>query len=150
MLVEALEDLEGEIEAGKFRVFFLDQFDDAKALLVVIEAAAGAHEAVEFGLAGMAERGVPEVVGQGDGLREVLIEGEGAGDGAGDGCDLDGMGETGTEVIGGAAEEDLGLVLEAAERAGMDDAGPVALILGAEGVRRFAVFATGAFDRLRA
>ncbi len=132
MLVQALEDLEGEIEAGKFRVFRLDQLDDAKALVIVIEAAVGAHEAVEFGFAGMAEGGVAEIVGEGDGLGEVLIEGEGPRDGAGDGGDLDGMGEPGAEVIAGAAEEDLGLVLEAAEGAGMDDAGAVALVLGAD------------------
>jgi hypothetical protein len=144
VLVKALEDLEGEIEAGKFGVFGLDEFDDAEALEVVIEAAVGAHEAIELGLAGMAEGGVAEIVGEGDGLGEVLIEREGAGDGAGDGGDLDGMGEAGAEVIAGAAEEDLGLVLEAAEGAGMDDARAVALVLGAIGMARLAVLAAGA------
>ena len=148
VLVEALEDLEGEIEAGELGIFCLDQFHDAEALLIVIEAAMGAHEAVELGLAGMAERGVAEIVGEGDGLREVLIEGEGARDRAGDGGDLDGMGEAGAEVIGGAAEEDLGLVLEPAEGAGMDDPGAIPLVLGSVGVARLAVLAAGALGGL--
>jgi hypothetical protein len=117
VFVEAFKDFEGEVEAGEVGVFDLDGLDDAEALLVVVEATVGTHEAVELRLTRMAEWGVAEIVGEGDGLGKVLIEGKGAGDGTRDGNDLDGVGEAGTEVIAGAAEEDLCFVLETAEGA---------------------------------
>ena len=56
---------------------------------------------------------------------------QGAGDAAGDGGDFDGVGQAGAQMIAGAVEEDLGLVFQAAEGAGMDDAVAVALVFGA-------------------
>ena len=146
--MEAFKDLEGKIEAGEVRILCLDELDDTEALEIVIEAAVAAHEAVELRLAGVAERGVAEIVREGDGLGEVLIESEGAGDRAGDGRHLDGMGEPGAEVIAAAAEEDLGLVFETAEGARMNDAGAVPLVLGAMGMGRLAVLAAGALRGL--
>ena len=90
---------------------------------------------VEGAFAGVAEGGVADVVDQGEGLGEVLVEAEGGGDGAGDLGDLDGVGEAAAEVVGGAAGEDLGLAGEAAEGAGLDDALAVALEGGARGTK---------------
>ncbi len=128
---EAFAGFPGEVEAGEAWVFLFEEFDDAKALAVVLEAAGFFHEAVEDGFAFVAEGGVAEVVGEGDGFAEVFVEAEGAGDVAGDGGDFDGVGEAGAEVVAGAVEEDLGFVFEAAEGAGVDDAVAVALEMGA-------------------
>ena len=69
----------------------------------------------------MAEGRVSEVVAEGDGLGEVLIEHERAGDGARDAGDFEGVGEAGAVVVAFRLEEDLGLVLEASEALAVDD-----------------------------
>ena len=68
-----------------------------------------------------------QVVGQADRLHEVFVEAQGAGDGASDLGDLQGVGQAGAVVIAGGGDEYLGLVLQPAERFGMDDAIAVAL-----------------------
>ena len=79
-----LADLVGEVEAGEAGVALSRLSTIAEALEVVLEAAVVGHELVERVLAGVAEGRVAEVVGEGDGFGEVLVEAEGAGDGAGD------------------------------------------------------------------
>lgn len=58
-------------------------------------------------------------------LGQVLVDPELAGQRPGDLCDLQRMGQPGPVVIALVEDEDLGLVLEAAERGGMDH--PVAV-----------------------
>ena len=82
-------------------------------------------------LSGVAEGGVADIVAEGGGLRQVFVQVEGAGDGAGDLGDLQRVGEPGDVVIAGGGDEDLGLVLEAAECLAVDDAVAIALVLGA-------------------
>ena len=130
MLGKAFADLEGEVQAGERGVFLLEALDDAEALAVVLEPAVVAHELVEGVLTLVAVGGVAEVMSEGDGFGEVLVDAEGAGDVAGDGGDLHGVGEAGPQVVAGAVEEDLGLVFEPAEGARVDDAVAVALVLG--------------------
>ena len=60
-----------------------------------------------------------------------------SGDGARDLRDFDGVGESVAEMVGVAAGENLGLIFEAAEGAGVDDAVAVALEVVAVGMRRF-------------
>jgi hypothetical protein len=118
----------------------------------------GAEGVVEGAFAGMAEGRVADVVNQGEGFDKVLVEAEGGGDGAGDLGDFHGVGEAGAEVVGegggfaldicalsggGAVGEDLRLAGQAAESAGMDDAGAVTLERGAVGVGWFGVLAVG-------
>ena len=74
MLAQALGDLEGQVQAGKFGVVALDEFDDAQALRVVVEPAVALHEPVERFLAGVAEGRVAQVVREGDGFGEVFVE----------------------------------------------------------------------------
>ena len=90
-------------------------------------------------LAFVAEGGMAEIVGQGDGFGQVFVEVEGAGDAAGDGGDLDGVGQAGAEMIARAVEENLRLVFQAAKGARVDDAVAVALEFGAPQGRRFGV-----------
>ena len=61
-------------------------------------AAVVAQHLVQLVAAHVAEGGVPQVVCQGDGLGQILVEAQGAGDGAADLGDLDGMREPGERV----------------------------------------------------
>ena len=128
VLDDAFADAEGEVEAAVGGVALLEVLDDAEGVEIVVEEAAVALEAlVESALTGVAERRVADVVDQGEGLGEVLVEAEAGGNGAGDLGDLDGVGEAGAEVVGGAAGEDLGLAGETAEGSGLDNALAVTL-----------------------
>ena len=85
------------------------------------------HLGVERLLAGMAERRVAEIVGQRQRLGEILVEAERAGDGARDLRHFEAVGQPGAVMVALVIDEDLGLVLQAAERGRMDDAVAVAL-----------------------
>ncbi len=78
-------------------------------------------------LAGVAERRVAEVVPERDRLGQVLVELQGAGHGAGDADHLERVREAGAVVVALGGDEDLGLVLEPAERLCVDDTVAVAL-----------------------
>ncbi len=137
---DAFADFESEIEAGEAGVAGFEAFDDAEAVEIMIEGFAEAlHLAAQFVFAGMGEGRVADVVDEGEGFGEVFVEAEGGGDGAGDLRNLHRMGEAVAEMIGDAGREDLRLVFETAEGAGVDDAIAVALELGAVGVGQFRV-----------
>ena len=131
MLDQALQGLPGEIEAVIVGVAALEAGDDAQGLGVVVEAAESRHAVVEGVLAGVAEGGVAEVVRERERLGEILVEAEGSREGPGDLPDLDRMGQAGAEMVALVVDEDLGLVVEAAEGGRVDDAVAVALELGA-------------------
>jgi hypothetical protein len=76
-----------------------------------------------------------DIVAERKRLGQILIEGEGTSDCPGDLTDFDGMGEAVAEVVRKARRENLSLILEAAEGAGVHEAVTVALELGAVGVR---------------
>ena len=75
----------------------------------------------------MAKGRVPEIVAQGDGLGQVLVEPQADRHGAGDLRDLQHMGQSGAVMIAGRGEKDLGLVLEPAKGLGVDDTVAVTL-----------------------
>lgn len=81
----------------------------------------------------MAEGGMAQVVGQRDGLGQVLIQRERSGYRARNLGDLNGMGQTGSKQVTLVIDEYLGLVLETAKGRGMDDAIPVSLEFTAVG-----------------
>ena len=130
MFGEAFADFPSKIEAGEVRVFVFEELDDAEALTVVFEAAGLGHELVEGLLAFVAEGGVAEVVGKGDGFGKVFVEVEGLGEVSGNGGDFDGMGKACAKEAAGAVKEDLGFVAELAKRARVDDSVAVSLIAG--------------------
>ena len=68
-------------------------------------------------------------------LRQVLVEPQGARDRARDADDLERVREPGAVVVALGRDEDLGLVLQAAEGLGVDDAVAVALERRAQGAR---------------
>ncbi len=128
-----------EIQAGKAGIFLFEKFDDPEALPVVLEAPVGLHELVQCLLALVPERGMAEVVGEGDGLGEVLVQLEGASDIAGDRGDFHRVGEARAQVIPGAIEKHLRFVFKAPKRPRVDDAVAVALVVGPQFRRRFLV-----------
>ncbi len=107
----------------------------------MLEAPVVGHELVHHGLARVAEGGVAQVVGQGDGLGQVFVEPEDACDGAGYLGHLQGVGQSGPVVVALVVDEDLGLVLQAAEGGAVDDAVAVALVGASGGVLLFGVAA---------
>ena len=117
-----------QVEAGKVRIGAFECVHDAEGLDVVLEPAVVPHQVVQHLLSRVAEGGVAEVVGQRDRLGEVLVEAERPGDRPRDLRDLEGVREPGAVVVALVVDEDLGLVLEPAEGARMNDPVPVALV----------------------
>ena len=78
-------------------------------------------------LAGVAERRMPEVVPERDGLGQLLVQPQHLGDAARDLRDLERVREPRAVVIARRREEHLRLVLEPPERLRVDDAVAVAL-----------------------
>ncbi len=92
----------------------------------MIEAAERREAGIERALAGMAEWRVAEIVSERQRLGEVFVEREPAGERARDLRHFKCMGQPGPVMVAFVEHEDLGLVLEPAERGGMDDAVAVA------------------------
>ena len=97
----------------------------AQGLGVVIEAAMGLQTAIQRPLAGMPKRRMAEVMRQRQRFRQILVEAELPGQRAGDLRHFERVGEPGAIVVALVEHEDLGLVLQAAKRGGMDH--PVAI-----------------------
>src|SRR5581483_10089113 len=131
VLEDALARLKTQVEAAEGGVLVLQLVDHAQRLRIVFEAAPGTHAGVEGVLPGVAEGRVAEVVRQGDSLRQVLVQRQRAGHGAGDLRHLQRVGQARAEQVAFMVDEDLGLVLEAAERGRVHDAVAVALVFAA-------------------
>jgi hypothetical protein len=63
-----------------------------------------------------------DVVDQSESFSEVFVQTESSGSGAGDLCDLDGVGETAAEVVGGATGKDLGFPCQSPKGTCLHDA----------------------------
>ncbi len=88
MLRQAFEGFPREVQSVEGQIFAFERRHDAQRLGVVVEAAVSLHGAIERALAGVAERGMAEVMRQRDRLGQILVEAELAGDRAGDLGDL--------------------------------------------------------------
>ena len=108
-------------------------------MVVVGKAAVGLHGSAQAILTGVAEGGVAEVVGEGQGFGQILVQRQVAAQGAGDLGDFEAVGEARAVVIALVIDEDLGFVFQPAEGGRMDDAVPVALVATAHGALRLAV-----------
>ncbi len=139
--------LPGQVDPVELGIAALQLRQDAKSLLVVVEAGEIGHGGGERVLAGMAEGRVAEVVGEGHRLGKVLIEPEGAGDRAGDLRHLDAVGQPRAIVVAFVEDEDLSLVFQPPEGGAMDDAVAVALELRAGRARRLGEPAATRFRR---
>src|SRR5208282_5205856 len=126
MLDDFLPHLEAQIESAKIRVADLDPIHRAQALRVVIEAAVRCHQLVEHFLAGVAERGMAEVVRQSYRLRKFLVETQCPRYRARNLRGFKGMSQPSAVVIALVIDKDLGFVFEASKRSRMDNAVAVA------------------------
>ena len=109
--------------ADRFRpsnagIAFLQLGHDAEGLDVVIEPAPRLHLGLQLVLAGMAERRMAQVVGQGHGLGQVGVQPQRMGQRAGDLGHLQTVGQAGAVVVAFVGDEDLGLALQAAKGRG--------------------------------
>ena len=120
----------------------LQQIHHPQALFVMLEAAL--VDLVQRPLSGVAEGRVPQIVPQGDGLRQILVEPQGPGHRPRKPRHLQGVGQAGAVVIPLRLEEDLGLVLEAAKGLGVGDPVNIPLEAGANVALRFRVQPTPA------
>lgn len=130
MLDDPLKGLPGEVQSVESGIFVLKARQDPQGLGVVIKPAIRGHDRIEGVFSGMAEGRMADIVGEGERFSEILVQPEGAGGRAGDLGDLKGMSEAGPVVIAFMGDEDLGLLLEATERVGVNDPVPVALKIG--------------------
>ena len=125
---DAVAHLPGQVQP--LSVFF-QTLHHPQGLLIVSKAAG--HQLVKGPLTGMSERGVPQIVSQGDGLGQVLVEGKRPGNGSGDSGDLQGVGHSGAVVVALGLEKDLGLMLQPPEGLGVHDPIHIPLKAGADG-----------------
>jgi len=102
----------------------------AQGMPVVIEPAEGPHRSRQRFLAGMAERGVAEIVGQGERLRQILVEPQGSGQRPRDLGHFETVGQARPVMVALVIDEHLGFMLEPAKRRRMDDPVAVALKYG--------------------
>ena len=93
--------------------------DDTDTLLDVRESLMA--EAVQHMLAAVSERGMAEIMAEGDGLDEVLVQAKCLAEGTGNLADLQGVREARTVVVSLRCDEDLRFMLEAAEGLTVDD-----------------------------
>ena len=77
---------------------------------------------------------MPEVVGKRDGLGQVFIKAQGPCDGSANRRDFDGVSQPRAQMIAGAVEENLGLVLETTKCTRVNNPSTIALEFGAIGV----------------
>ncbi len=152
MLDDAFADFEGEVQSAEGGVALLEIFHDAQGVQIVIEVeAVFAHGCIESFFAGVAERGMADVVDKSQRLGEIDVEAECSGDGARDLRDFERVGEAVAEMVGITAGEDLSFRFQAAEGTGMDDAVAVTLEIVAVGVRGLGETASAGvfyFDRV--
>ena len=85
---------------------------------------------------------VTQVMGQTDGLGQVLVQGQGAGHGTTDLGHFNGMGQTGAVIVIQTGGKDLGLALQTPERRAVNHPIPIPLEIGAIGMGRLIVLTT--------
>jgi len=153
VLKYALAGLEAQVQAVEGRIALLELVDHAQALHVVLEAGrrlVGAdglarrlgvalQAGVERVLAGVAEGRVAQVVRQRDRLDQVLVQAQAARDAAPELRNLERMRQPGAEQVALVVQEHLGLVDQATEGGGVDDAVTVALESVARGGGRLGI-----------
>eukprot|EP00456_Euglypha_rotunda_P041439 TRINITY_DN3215_c0_g2_i9.p1 TRINITY_DN3215_c0_g2~~TRINITY_DN3215_c0_g2_i9.p1 ORF type:complete len:276 (-),score=44.21 TRINITY_DN3215_c0_g2_i9:11-838(-) len=140
VLEDAFPRLETEIQSFEAGIALLEPVHDSQRLEVVLESRSlridASQAPVQLILTCMPERGVPQVMRQGNGFREVFVELQGTRNRTRELRHLERVREPRPEQVALVVQEDLGLVDEATERCGMDDAIAVALVIVPGRLRR--------------
>ena len=108
-------------------VSLLQDFNNPQALEIVLKAPVISHQDIKGILSRMAEGGMPQVVGQGDGLGELFVEAQFAGDPPGDLCHLQGVCKAGPVIVPLVVDKDLCLILQPPKGGAVDNAVPIPL-----------------------
>src|SRR5581483_313862 len=148
MFDDALAHFEREIQAGKRGIALFEILDDPEGMEIVVERQTViAHYGVESFLSCMSKGRMAEIVRQREGFNQVNIEAKLCGQGAGDLSDFDGVRQAIAKMVGISASEDLRLMVQPAERAGMNDPVAVAFEVVTVGMARLWITAsTGLLD----
>ncbi len=117
----------GQVKAVELGITTFEPGQDPQRLFIVRKPAEAGHLGVERLLPGMAERGVPEIMGERQGLGEILVEAERAADRAGNLRHLQAVRQPRAVMVALVIDEDLRLVGQPAKSGRMDDAVAVAL-----------------------
>ena len=148
MLEQTFARLERQVQSAERRVSLLEMLDDAQRVAVVVEARPiAAHFPIQSLFAGMAERRVPQVVGQSQTFHQVFVQSQCGGGRARHLRNLQGVRQTVSKMVGVGGGEDLRLVLQAPECARMNHAVAVALKRPAVGVLALGIAAAAGFLR---
>src|SRR5689334_18533538 len=103
----------------------------------MLESAVLPHAFSQHFLARMTKRCVPEIMRKRNRFRQILIKRQSPGNGATHRCHFAGMRQTSTQMISCSVQKNLGLVLEPAKSARMDDPRSIALKFGPVSVLLF-------------
>src|SRR3954465_4676990 len=95
----------------------------------------------------MSKRRMAQIVPECDCFRQILIQPQRTRDGAADRRHLDRMRQARAQMVAGAVEKNLRLVLKAADRARMEEGRAIALKFGAIDVTRFTMLPAARFAR---
>ena len=130
MLDQAFDGFPREVEAVEARVAPLEQRHHADGLGIVIETAELRHFGIQRAFAGVTEGRMAEVMGERQGLGEVLVEPERARDCTGDLRHFQRVSEACPVVIALVHKKDLGLLAQPPEGGGMKHTVAIALEFG--------------------
>ena len=133
MLGDTLQSLPGQVQSVEFGVSRLQRRDYSDGLPIMVKTAIGRHHVIERFFASVTERRVAQIMRQRQRFREILVQRQRPGDRARDLRDLQAVRQAGSIVIALVIDENLGLVLQPAECAGVNDPVPVALVNGSGG-----------------
>lgn len=137
MLDDALPDFERQVQPVKSGIPSFEVIDNAQRVPVVFERAAeSVHLPIEFALADMSKRWMPQIMGKCQRFRVFLVQLERGTHSSGDLGNLDRMGQPVTKVIAETGGEDLCLALQTAKRPRMDNAVAITLKIVPKRVRR--------------
>jgi len=139
VLEDAFAGLKTQVQAIESGVAFFELVHHAQALQVVLEAAVSGHAFVQGVLPGMTKRRVAQVMRQGDGFHQVLVQAQGPRDRTAQLRHFQRMRHARAKEVTLVVQKYLGLVDQAPERGRVDDAVAVALESIARGRRQLRV-----------
>jgi hypothetical protein len=145
MAADAVPDFPGQIQPGTLPAPSFQEVDHPEALLGMTKTTG--NRSIQCIFSRMTEGGMPEIMPQGYGLREVFVQTQGLGHGARDLRYFQRVGQAGAIVIAERYEEYLRLVFEPPERLGVDDAIAIALESGTDIALGFSPGATAGVGR---
>ena len=142
VLEDSLTGLVAQVQTAIFDLPLLEEIHHPEALPVVIESARRREHLGQDALPGMAKGRMSQVMGQADGLRQILVESQHPGNGARNLRPFEGMGQTVSIVIALVMDKYLGLVLEAPKSPGVNHSVSITLKSRAKRMLLFRMKAT--------